>query len=148
MHVPLLLASPGGAPGRVIVGTVRNLEVAPTVLDAFGLSAPDSYQGVSLRGLAAAAGPPLPAVSEMKDWKALTVDPWKLIVTESGRFSLFDFRSDPGETRSVAQQHGPRARRMARDLAASVRSVPVRELSGKTVSDDLRERLKALGYVE
>lgn len=148
VRVPLLLGSPAGMPGRVVPGTVRNLEVAPTVLDAFGLPAPESYQGVSLRGLVEGAGRSLPATSEMKDWKALTVDPWKLIVTGSGRFSLFDLRPDPGETGNVARQHGPRAQTMARELAASVRSVPVRELSGEGVSDDLRRRLQALGYVE
>ena len=149
VHVPLLIRWPGkGGPAagaaRLVTGTVRNLDIAPTVLDVLGLPAAASHEGISLR----AAGPGgTPAPTEMREWKALVEDRWKLITSEAGRFALYDLEADPGETTNAAPRHREVARDMAARLSEIVEAVPVRELA-EEVSDELRDRLRALGYVE
>jgi arylsulfatase A-like enzyme len=153
VHVPLLMRLPREgveeAAGRLVAGTVRNLDLAPTVLDAVGLPAEPSHEGISLREVAGAraALPRLSAPTEMREWKALVEDRWKLITSEAGRFSLFDLEADPGEATNSASAHRDVAREMAARLAEIVEAVPVRELADD-VSDELRDRLRALGYVE
>jgi arylsulfatase A-like enzyme len=84
----------------------------------------------------------------MREWKALVEDRWKLITSEAGRFALYDLEADPGETANAAADHRDVAREMAARLAGIVEAVPVRELASDDVSDELRDRLRALGYVE
>jgi arylsulfatase A-like enzyme len=148
VHVPLVLRFPGGAAGGIVSGTVRNLDVAPTVLDVLGLPAAPSHEGLSLRAAASGSASGLPAPAEMREWKALVEDRWKLITSEAGRFALYDLEADPGETANAAADHRDVAREMAARLAGIVEDVPVRELAGDDVSDELRDRLRALGYVE
>ncbi|MDP6529661.1 MAG: sulfatase [Gemmatimonadota bacterium] len=53
LRIPLMLRWPGKVPaGRIAPGIVEALDIAPTVLDYLGISAPDAWEGVSLRGLA------------------------------------------------------------------------------------------------
>lgn len=149
VHVPLLMRVPGAAAGRVVAATVRNLDVAPTVLDLMGLPPSPSHEGASLReALFGGAPPALAAPAEMREWKALVEGSWKLVTSDAGRFTLYDLGVDPGETESVASGHRELARGLAARLASLVASVPVRELSDTDVSDELRDRLRALGYVE
>lgn len=50
MHVPLMFRVPGQSP-RVIEGMTETVDIAPTILDLIGRSAPDSMDGISLRKL-------------------------------------------------------------------------------------------------
>jgi arylsulfatase A-like enzyme len=168
VHVPLLMRLPGeearGA-GRLVAGTVRNLDIAPTVLDVLGLPAARSHEGISLRSAASGAlvasatelaagaapagsAPALVAPAEMREWKTLVEDRWKLVTTVAGRFALYDLEADPGERASVAAAHRDLAREMAARLAGLVEPVSVHELAETELSDELRDRLRALGYVE
>ena len=52
-HLPLMVRFPGGArAGERVAQLTQNIDVMPTVLDAFGIEAPDTVQGVSLLSLA------------------------------------------------------------------------------------------------
>lgn len=52
LHVPFLVSWPGTLPaGKVVNETVSLLDLAPTVLDYAGLSIPEQFQGISMRGL-------------------------------------------------------------------------------------------------
>lgn len=46
MQIPLLIRSPGAAPGKIEGASIK--DVAPTVLDIFGVEAPSEWEGKSL----------------------------------------------------------------------------------------------------
>lgn len=78
---------------------------------------------------------------------------WKYVRHECGPEALYDLQSDPAETTNVIDAHRDVAQRLARQLAAWQRSIrryePV-DLDGsqKQMDDELRSRLRALGYVQ
>jgi arylsulfatase A-like enzyme len=151
VHVPLVVSLPGSdGSGALLPETVRNLDVAPTLLDALGLPAGATHEGTSLLArVRGTGGSGLAAVSEMRQWKAIAEWPWKLIVdgkTPAAR--LFRLDDDPGETYDVAAKHPARVRALDRDLVSAAAGVPVLELSPGTHTPELEERLRALGYVE
>ncbi len=148
VHVPLVFRIPG-SPGRLVNETVRNLEIAPTILDLAGLAPAPSHQGMSLRELGGSGSPaPLSAVSEMRRWKSIVAYPWKLLVGgPTGGRSLHDLQSDPGETRNREPEHSELADDLQRLLDDLVSGEEVPELS-EGLSPELEERLRALGYVD
>jgi choline-sulfatase len=160
VRVPLFLSGPGVTPGRYAepVGTA---DLFPTLLGLLGLEAPAELPGLDLRPLF--FGGALPAgrglVSELdlgpgRDLDAIRSGDWKLIVDrESGRRSLFDLASDPGEARDLAAEHPERCeallaeldRRLERARAAGAPFTPERPL---TMSPAELQALERLGYGE
>jgi arylsulfatase A-like enzyme len=131
---------------------VRLLDVAPTILDLAGIPAPPSFHGLSLLGdLEGRPGPPRATVSEMETLKTRIEMPWKLIL-DMGKPTpiLFNLESDPREQSDVAVQHPERVAALVaalrRTLPGQLREVPV--LPQEEVPAELREQLRALGYVE
>ena len=115
MRVPMLAWAPGLiAAGRRIPGMVRNIDVAPTILDLAGVPAPPGMDGRSflplLRGGAAAA--PVELLYEYY-WEdafphtptvfALREERWKYIYYHGvwERPELFDLETDPAERRNL-----------------------------------------------
>jgi len=150
VHVPLMVRAPGGVPGRLDPATVRNLDLAPTVLDAVGRPPEPSHEGVSLLArVRGAPGDTLSAPSEMRAWKGLTRGSWKLVAQfEERTGAVYDLAVDPGETRNVAPFRPREARALAEELAGMVEGIRVREMAPTAPSPELEERLRALGYVE
>ena len=152
VHVPLIVRVPEHARedrrAPLVAETVRNLDIAPTILEILGLPPVPSHDGTSLGPrLRGEAGPLLVAVSEMGKRKSLLDFPWKFILEPGGaQWHLFDLRIDPGETRNVAGNHSERVK--AYVDALSRLGGPVRELSPETPSTELAERLRALGYID
>ncbi|HXI03666.1 MAG TPA: sulfatase, partial [Candidatus Saccharimonadales bacterium] len=60
VHVPLVLSGPGIAAGSVLDGNVSQVDLAPTILEAVGLTPPAPMDGVSLWG-ALSRNEPVPA---------------------------------------------------------------------------------------
>jgi arylsulfatase A-like enzyme len=146
VHVPLIFRGEGRA-GTLVPETVRNLDVAPTVLDALAVPVPATHRGESLLPrLAGAAGESLPAVSEMGSLKSILDAPWKLVVDGQGRGALFDLSQDPGETENVAARY-PEVVGGYRRLLEGLGSI-VSELADEAPSAELAERLRALGYID
>jgi arylsulfatase A-like enzyme len=148
--VPLIIKFPksrfAGVVGR---SQVRGIDVAPTVLAALGVRAPESYTGRDLvAGLHETASPALSmhdAPGEVPLWALRTAE-WKL--TRRGPEMLFDLRVDPEERRNAAKQHPAHAdtmRRMGEQLL-NERKRP-RDVS-VTLSSETREQLRELGYLE
>jgi arylsulfatase A-like enzyme len=107
VRVPLILRVPGVAPARV-AGTVRIIDVLPTVLELLDVPVP-VVAGASLApALAGESLAPRPALGELrlregKHVDSLTFGRWKLVVDLSGdRTLLFDREMDPTETMDVA----------------------------------------------
>jgi arylsulfatase A-like enzyme len=146
VHVPLVFRGEGVA-GTLVSETARNLDVAPTILDALGLPPAESHRGRSLRArLRGAPGAALPAMSEMGRQKAIVDSPWKLVVDGRREGALYDLARDPGEKENVAAEH-PEVVREYRALLEGLGGA-VAELAERPPSPELAERLRALGYVD
>jgi arylsulfatase A-like enzyme len=141
--VPLLVAGPGVAAGRVVKEQVSLLDVMPTLLELTGTGGPagQPVQGLSLTPHLDPAGPPEPgegpghplafaeALNRGPERKALRTPGHKLIwmpsADQSGRspvhaliptLELLDLVSDPGETRNLAGAEEGLTRRLFEGL--------------------------------
>jgi len=129
IRVPLLIALPGQwREARRIKRTASLIDVAPTLLDLLGLSAPSDYQGTSL--LAPNSRAALFFTDYSLPLAGLRDGRWKLI-TELGssRVKLFDLETDPRETRNVASEHTRQVlewRRRLEEWAAAQKTLVLR----------------------
>jgi arylsulfatase A-like enzyme len=148
----LIVRAPGLEPGRVD-RTLGLIDVAPTLLEMVGLPVPDTF-----------AGQPIPRersqfrlqedrtiVAEThhhSDQLAVVKGSWKLIHDrQRKRLMLFDLNRDPTEQFDALGKQYP----ISKDLQAVLREYearPGRLPDPAPVSDEFREVLKALGYVE
>ncbi len=170
IHVPLVIAAPGQSAGVAVREPVALIDVAPTVADLAGAELPASFEGRSLRRalpgprvpwwrrITAPAVPPLerqPVFSELifadrkavptPHERAIIVGGDKLIVGVGGERERYDVTRDPAEeVRLDADENGPLHTLLAgfADRLGDARAHPA-----PTVPPDLRERLKALGYL-
>jgi arylsulfatase A-like enzyme len=174
LRVPLLFWGPGRIPEGRHGSAVSLIDVAPTLVDLLGLPVPDDLDGTSLTGvlLRGEPLPPRPLISEARArirWiDPLRHEPWApplfAVRTADGKFIVhrpeqgeakpmvrFDLAQDPGE-------HAPlpvgkeRARAIdalvTRYLRGAIDAPPPATRRGNDVSPDLRQRLRALGYLE
>ncbi len=167
VRVPLFLLLPGGAhSGEVESRVVQSIDIAPTLLDAAGIEIPQSFEGHSLLPLledGSAAAWEEEVFLQIRRFNlkwALRTPTHKLIFNQSpetddqGRplragFELYDLISDPGETTNVFDPEDPVSRGLATRLKAYIERRPQRQATtGPELSEEERERLKSLGYVE
>jgi len=109
--VPLIMAGPGIAAGRVVVTSVSHIDCASTFLDLTGVSRPlgaDSLPGASLVDIANGSTPERPVISEYHATGSvagafmLRFDRWKYCHYVAYVPQLFDLTSDPEETTDLA----------------------------------------------
>ncbi|MFH0899205.1 MAG: sulfatase-like hydrolase/transferase [Pseudomonadota bacterium] len=121
LGVPLLLRPPGGGNGHRIAGTVRSVDLVPTLAELMGLPGPDGVDGVSLAECVR-AGAPAPAgdavsvrSGDFVDSPTIPDDPrnvWCELALTSGRLKLlwrhqtdsrrvFDLLRDPHERTNI-----------------------------------------------
>ncbi len=162
LHVPLAIRVPGLGGARVS-RPVSMLDLAPTVLDAFGIEAPASFQGQSLLPLL--RGKPLPEkwlISET----LLTGDRSHLVSIRRGSQKyivrlapgresgpevrgeeMYDLSQDPDERHSdLASPHLDELRRAALDYVTRARR-EARSPHRVSLDEASLARLRALGYV-
>lgn len=164
VSVPLILRWPGMLPkSRTIAGTVRTIDIMPTILAQVGIEW-KSGQGTSL----------LPAIGMGKtnvteviysesaktpDWDqdAILTGNWKLIryqPTEknpnSGGEQLFDLSSDPGETKDIIREKLNVARdlvaRMEEQVRINAGAKPGHEAKYQMVTPQERQKISGVGY--
>ncbi|MCJ7524015.1 MAG: sulfatase [Candidatus Aminicenantes bacterium] len=169
-HVPLLIRFPAGQfAGKKVVMPVSLLDVFPTLLDWLKIPAPNvPLDGSSLMPiLESGATRPLPVVSSLMNcWfdpaippiLALTYPRYKIVVTfaapKSGKDDIkaYDRQEDPREMQPLSaqppaewQQSLPIIRKFRAYLNQP--QYKQRKLQGKDLDPELREQLKALGYL-
>jgi len=150
--VPLIVSLPGRAAGRD-PRLARDLDVAPTILDALGLVPPEGMEGASLLGPAGAGDPAVPAAYAESfyarnhyGWAGLPAvrDPrYKYIGGPEPE--LYDLSQDPGETRNLAGERTALAAAMEERLVALAGRASLSATAA--VAPEAVERLRALGYV-
>ncbi len=174
LHVPLGIAAPGLLPaGAAVPETVELLDVAPTLLALLGLPPLAEKQGRSLLPRIEGRGgreeeegsEPRPAFSQHGAAPLYTVlaEGWKLVYNPRGispvcipgappdhypigRTELYDLETDPGERTDLAAAEPARVTRLARLIRQRFAGVPNRARP-QELPEELREELKALGYV-
>jgi N-acetylglucosamine-6-sulfatase len=120
IRVPLLMRGPGIAPG-VREELVWNGDLAATILDAAGASAPFPLDGASLlRPLPDRAilleGPPERGTNGMPLFTGIRTERWKYVEYVRGAAELYDLRDDPGELHNLARSARGVRERLARRL--------------------------------
>lgn len=155
VHVPLLVYLPG-TKGKRISGTVRHIDIAPTLLELAGISSLNEMQGASM----------LPMVngSEKKGRAAYSEStyaethygwsPLYSLATEQYRFidapkpELYDREADPGEVNNLISEKSSIAKVLRNDLRELMVSETRQGLKGPQKMDpDTEEKLRALGYL-
>jgi arylsulfatase A-like enzyme/Tfp pilus assembly protein PilF len=157
LHVPFAILAPfDPMHGRRVGGTVRSIDLAPTVLELLGVPFEGSVDGRSLVPLMTGAAHELPldAYSEAMypryhfGWSALrslTAGRFKYI--SAPRPELYDIQQDPGEVHNLFEARRALADRMAESLHALENGASDAPRRATDVEPDVRARLAALGYV-
>jgi choline-sulfatase len=153
LRVPLVVYQPRILAPRVVTDAVRHVDLVPTVLDALGAPIPDGLAGASLLPLAAGRAA-APASSYFEALSGELNRGWApLYGLVHGRTKVVDLPipelyalgDDPAEARNLAPSEPQRLEAMRARLA------PLRARDGgaqpRAESAEVRERLRALGYV-
>jgi len=166
VHVPLILALPSDPRfSRKHVRTpVQLVDLAPTLLELFGLPSLPGLSGISLLPLLEPSVPKLPdralfSQGRKTDTVAVRKGPLKALVTwpvdaeTPSRIEIYDLARDAAERENLA--HGVQTLPMdQQELVSSAKSYfhmarghePAPEEAG--LSDEEKAQLRALGYVE
>ncbi len=165
VRIPLIIAGPGVTPGAVLDGPVSQVDLAPTVLEAAGLTPPAPMPGISLWGALARSEPlPLRDIhmeevyiglrSSVHALRAVRRGPLKLIGSafDPGgegpwQWELFDLDSDPGETINLIASRPAEAGELRRVVEAWAARAGAPGRGRETPGEEL-DRLKTLGYIE
>jgi arylsulfatase A-like enzyme len=162
LWIPLVVKFPksaGPAAGARIKGFVDTLDIAPTIADAFGVlgrgGSDRAFLGRSLLDVASGA-PGRPAVlsrcaGEQPKY-ALRVGAMKLVYhTARDASELYDLAVDPTEQQDLARTRPLEAayyRQTLERWILEMRRGPRATATEAALSDEQRENLKALGYVQ
>jgi arylsulfatase A-like enzyme/predicted Zn-dependent protease len=159
MKVPFIIEGPSLPGGVRVEAQVRAIDFMPTVLDLVGIPAPPGVQGVSLVPLARGEAPTLGLVAYgeshyprnhygWSELRSLRSEEYHFIAAPSPE--LYDLKTDPGETRNLASQR-PEAvselRGRLEDVVERFSAGAVEAKEPKTLDDETREKLTALGYL-
>jgi arylsulfatase A-like enzyme len=165
LWVPLVirLPFPLGPPLRVAT-QVRNVDIAPTLLDLAGVPAVESFEGSSLLPLItgaganadrpnfAALGQPLYVDASVQT--SLNDGAWtyaRNVEPDSDRSEfLFDRSVDPGENVNLIARESSAAGRMREALDAHLEAEPTSDVLRRDIRIDpeIEQRLRAMGYLQ
>ena len=168
IRIPLIVHSPQRpySAGRRVASFVSLVDLAPTIIQAAGISFEESaYSGRTLIPfLGRRAGVPRDTVFIEKlscaceYASAVRSGDWKMIVRTQPkqRIELYNLRNDPREKNDLANSKAAEAQRAKTMLAGKIDTWtphvlrPLASRNGDTappIPTELRERLKALGYI-
>ncbi len=157
IRIPLIITAHSIVPRSKIVDTQINahLDMAPTILDLLRIPQTKSMQGKSLTGLIFAKqkyySPYALFVDDSVQVRSIRTAGWKFICDYYGskQCELFNLKDDPGELNSQAAKEEAislKFKRMLDDAMNKERKY-FRE-TRQALSEQTREQLKSLGYVQ
>jgi len=154
LHVPLLIKLPGSKfASRKVDHLVRGIDILPTVMDLLDEEMSKDFEGTSLVPLMKGIPPKkLVFTISQRDMQktydsaywSVTTRKWKLYDSK-----LYDLLNDPGELKDIAGSH--------EDLKTNLQKYALKYIKRKNekfpvkkviLDDDLREKLKSLGYLD
>jgi choline-sulfatase len=159
LAIPFVVRGPGIRAGATMAGTLRLIDVAPTVLGLLGLPpmagttgenlAANLMAGTALGARTTYAESLTPLVHyQWSDLRVLREGRWKYILAP--RPELYDLTADPGEHTDLSTRETATARRLRASLEGLLRAERARALdpaSRPAVSAETLQKLGALGYV-
>lgn len=151
LRVPLIIRLPrNNFQGRRINTPVRLMDVAPTILDLFSIQDPDSFQGTSLLDTLDDPGKPLLVEARLeRTHGSVMLYPWKVIYDRvNDSFLFYNLEEDPLEKQPVTDpalipEHLRTV--VTRPLHTEVDTI---ESLSESASSELKEQLRALGYLD
>ncbi len=163
-RIPLMIAGPGIEPGRTS-SPVRAIDIGPSLLALAGLAPAAGMLGLDLRSVAlpssrprvvetyGGAVPKLPGAKALMAYqppqrRGVLLDGWKLILDENGRPELFHIPDDPMEETDLADEMPERVAELRKLIEAWDNHCQRASAEQAGLSDDDREALKSLGYLE
>lgn len=156
-HVPLWFRAPGLAPASV-EAVVSTADLAPTILQLLDLPPLPDVDGAGLLPVLLQGATPRPqaprtvfsrqsAETGFLDQAAIREGSWKLLATADGAAELHDLAVDPRESVDVAAQR-PEIRERLGSLLRDWRALQERRLdSDQEVPDEVKDKLRSLGYL-
>ena len=167
IDVPLLIVCPSKlSAGKVIAEQVRLIDLAPTIVDILNLDLkPNSFQGESFLPLIKGEENKTPMVisevsgeGEEKDIKRFSVrgEGYKYIATfEAEKVvyeELYNLGDDPKETCNIAEKEPDRLKLLRLELQKHIKQnhhgILQLEAEQVALDEEVRNRLKALGYID
>ncbi len=157
LRIPLIVRAPEGRNGGTRTEAMaQHVDLMPTLLSLAAVRQPDGLQGRDLssvvRGTATAGAEDVYATATETNpgLYALRTPTHKFLLDiETGARQLFDLVADPDEQHDVASAQPALADELQDRLAAHLASSVARgvlEAETAEVSEEIQERLKALGY--
>jgi arylsulfatase A-like enzyme len=153
IHTPLVISYPGQKQGRREMAPVQHVDLFPTVLEVAGVDAGSSVHGMSLLG----GSPAERAISAFLDhdgWQGLSVvrGRWKAVRHGNGGYvgrpELYEVEHDPHELDDRGAELGVLAGTLLSESSEEVIDEEgMYEAEAAEIDEELRERLKALGYI-
>src|SRR5205823_2347204 len=126
LHVPLVIRFPDGrGAGARVQARVRLADVAPTILDALGVSPPPQMEGQSLKGEVAQDRPVYAESSYPRQafgWSPLAA--WRsdrFLYVRAPKRELYDIVSDPAAAKNIADTRTRVADGMDAELSVFLR---------------------------
>jgi arylsulfatase A-like enzyme len=175
IHVPLIFRFPFAVEGLRVASQVRNLDIAPTLLDLAGLPTPEPFEGASLLPLMtsretaedrpnyASLGVPLFPDSSVqaslndgawtyaRNAPAIESDPesYASRAVAPGQEFLFDRGVDPGEKVNLIDLEKRRASQIQAQLDRHLAKSPLEDVKeeGLRIDPEIADRLRAMGYL-
>jgi len=133
-RIPLIVRLPGQRPARRIRAITQPWDLAPTILEAFGIAKPSELWGTSLLSLIS-GGPHKTrraAVLGNPDHAQVMTPRWCYAVWRGRRAPLlYDLKADPEQKRNLMAKHPQIAARMHLHVLAHLRQQGLEALSGE-----------------
>ena len=160
LDIPLIVRLPGLGAGRTVARPAQHIDILPTLAAYLGLPVPRTVEGRNLLPLIAGGpGAALPGEDLVFSWLevdgfrggAVSTADWRLIDETSREpdLGLFDRWRDPGESRDLAAERPVAAGYLRALLKAREMQKRGSLKAGQgELDDELREQLRALGYID
>ena len=162
LNFPLIVKFPDQRQGSRVEAAVQHIDLLPTILASMGLDVPNDLEGRDLAAIA--RGEPSPAKSAGSGIyshlrlgsgplnHSLVKGQWKLIRKlrdEGWETSLFDWQQDPAELHDLATEMPVLAAVLSALIDEKVASLQESATAEEvTLSEELEEDLRALGYLQ
>lgn len=154
LHVPLVIKLPASKfASRKVDHLVRSIDILPTVMDLLGEKMSKDFEGSSLVPLMKGIPPKklIFAISQ-RDMKQTYVSAYWSVMTQKWKLydaKLFNLLNDPGELKDVSKSHEDLKTNLQKYALIYLKRKNEKSPAKKVVLDDeLREKLKSLGYLD
>jgi choline-sulfatase len=104
IRLPLLVAGPGIAPGRRSDALIELIDLNPTVCELARLAPQENLDAKSFAGIlrGQAESHRTEIVSEIRNWRCIRTDRYKLVENHNDLIELYDLAEDPNELNNLA----------------------------------------------